>query len=299
MNVIIPAVAPVGLIILIGFIAGRTLPLQHQTLSQLTFYILSSALVVDSLYRTTLSVQSTTDLLVSFTVSSVFLYLVAWGISKLFVRSPDLQKGLLATSIFSNNGNMGLPVTAFAFDAPGLERAIVYMIVSAAFMFCFGPALLKGKGLTYGIRLTLKLPLLWSILLGLSLRTLSIELPFKLDAGIQSLGEAAIPIALILLGMQLASTSLEVGIKEILASGVRLLVAPLITFVVGRALHLENLDLQVLVLQSAMPVAVNSLVLVSEFGGDAGFVARTILTSTLMSFVTLPLTIWLLSLVTA
>ncbi|MBE9167135.1 AEC family transporter [Pleurocapsales cyanobacterium LEGE 06147] len=295
MNVIIPAIAPVGLIILIGFIAGRTLSLQHQTLSQLTFYILSSALVVDSLYRTTLSVQSTTGLLVGFALSSVFLYLVAWGIGKLFVQSPELQKGLLATSIFSNNGNMGLPVTAFAFGPPGLERAIVYMIVSAAFMFCLGPALLKGKGFTYGIRLTLKLPLLWSILVGLSLRILSIRLPFKLDAGIQSLGEAAIPVALILLGIQLASTRFGVGIKEILASGIRLLVAPLITFVVGRTLHLESLDLQVLVLQSAMPVAVNSLVLVTEFGGDAAFVARTILTSTLISFVSLPFTIWLLS----
>ena len=48
-----------------------------------------------------------------------------------------------------------------------------------------------------------------------------------------------------------------------------------------------------LVLQSAMPTAVNSFIIVSEFGGDKDLVARAIVTSTLMSFVTLPMVLWL------
>ncbi|NES00827.1 MAG: AEC family transporter, partial [Symploca sp. SIO1B1] len=56
---------------------------------------------------------------------------------------------------------------------------------------------------------------------------------------------------------------------------------------------LEGLDLQVLVLQAAMPTAVNTIVLVT-FGGDAPRVARTVVVSTLMSFVTLPLVLWIL-----
>ena len=72
----------------------------------------------------------------------------------------------------------------------------------------------------------------------------------------------------------------------------RLLVAPLIAYLVGRTLGLEALDLQVLVVQSAMPTAVNTFILVTEFGGDAAWVARTIVISTLMSFVTLPLVLW-------
>ncbi len=75
----------------------------------------------------------------------------------------------------------------------------------------------------------------------------------------------------------------------------RKLLAPAIAYWVGNSLNIESLDLQVLVLQSAMPTAVNSLVLVSEFGGDKDFVAKAIVTSTIMSFVTLPLILWLLS----
>jgi predicted permease len=290
---ILPAVIPVSLIIVIGFIAGRTLPLDNQTVSKITLYILSPALVFDSLYRTTLSLQNTQDLLVAFALTSCLTYLLVWVISKIGKLTPSLQKGLIATAIFSNNGNIGLPIANFAFGAAGLERAVIYMIGSSILMFCFGPAILKGKGIHYSIRLILKLPLFWSIVAAVGLHLLSFKFPFQIDLAIQELGQAAIPVALILLGMQLSHTQFELRIQEVLAAFLRLLVAPLIAYFIGLNLHLESLSLQILVLQSAMPTAVNSLVLVTEFGGDANFVARSIVTSTVMSFVTLPLILWL------
>jgi len=293
MTVLLPAIIPVALIILIGFIGARTLSLESQTLSQLTLYILAPALVADSLYRTTLSIQTSTVLVASFAITSLLLYLLAWGLGKICKLPEPSQKSLIASTLFPNNGNLGLPVSAFAFNTPGLERAVVYMIASSLLMFGIGPALLKGSRVTKGLRFTLKLPLFWAILGGLSLRLLSIELPLRLDEGIQQLGAAAIPIALIILGMQLASTRFEVGIYEICAATLRLLGGPLIAYIVGTIWQLQGLDLQVLVLQSAMPTAVNTVVLVA-FGGDAPRVARTVVVSTLMSFFTLPLVLWLL-----
>lgn len=292
---LLPAVIPVSLIILIGFIAGRTLPLDNQTVSKITLYVLSPALVFDSLYRTTLSLKSTQDLLIAFALTSCLTYLLVWIISKIAKLTPPLQKGLIATTIFSNNGNIGLPVANFAFGAAGLERAVLYMIGSSILMFCFGPAILKGKGINYSTHLILKLPLFWSIVAAVCLRLLAFKFPFQIDRAIHELGQAAIPVALILLGMQLSHTKFELRIKEIFAAILRLLIAPLIAYFIGLNLHLESLNLQILVLQSAMPTAVNSLVLVTEFGGDANFVARSIVTSTVMSFVTLPLVLWLLS----
>lgn len=63
MTTLLPAVLPVGLIILVGFIIGRNLSLERSTLSQLALYTLSPALVVDSLYRTQLSLASSSKLL--------------------------------------------------------------------------------------------------------------------------------------------------------------------------------------------------------------------------------------------
>ncbi|NEP58041.1 MAG: AEC family transporter [Symploca sp. SIO2G7] len=293
MTALLPAITPVVLIILIGFLSYRTLSLDSRTLSQLTIYILSPALVADSLYRTTLSLKTSAGLVTSVIITSLVLYLLAWGLGKI-CKLPELsQKSLIASTLFPNNGNLGLPVNAFVFNEPGLERAIVYMITAGLLMFSIGPALLKGGGITEGMRLTFKLPLLWAMLGGLSLRLLSVELPLRLDEGIQQLGAAAIPVALIILGIQLASTPFKVGIYEICAASLRLLGGPLIAYIVGQLLQLEGLDLQVLVLQSAMPTAVNTIILVT-FGGDAPRVARTVVVSTLMSFVTLPLVLWII-----
>ncbi len=65
--------------------------------------------------------------------------------------------------------------------------------------------------------------------------------------------------------------------------------SPLLAYGVGRSLGLGGLDLQVLVLQAAMPVAISSVIWVAELGGDVQRVSRTIVLSTLLSFLTLPM----------
>lgn len=289
MITLLPAVLPVGLIILIGFIVGRTLPLQRSTLSQLTLYILAPALVVDGLYRTELSLGASSKLLFGFALTSGTIYILVYLVSKLLGFDPPLQRATTAIVMFPNNGNMGLPVATFALGAAGLDRAIIYMLGSSFLMFCLGPAIIQGKGIIEGLKLTLRLPLLYAILFGVSLRLFAITIPWQLDLAIQQLGAAAIPIALILLGIQLSETSFQPKIKEVMTAIARLAIAPAIAYCFGRWLQLETIDLQVLILQSAMPTAVNSFVLVSEFGGDKDLVARAIVTSTIMSFVSLPI----------
>ena len=288
------AILPIGLIILIGLIAGRSLPLQQQTLSQLTLYVLTPALIIDSLSRNNLSVASSFALLAGFAMTSSILYLTIRLLSNIKYFSRCSRTTLVATSLFPNNGNMGLSVVSFALGTGGLTRAVIYMLCSSVVMYCFGPAILKEQDIISGLKLILKLPLIWALLLGITLRIFSGDVPFKLDLGIQKVGAAAIPIALILLGMQIARTRFELKFSELLAASIRLLIAPSIAYGVGNFLHLTGLDLQVLVLQSAMPTAVSSLVLVSEFGGDKDFTARVIVTSTLLSFISIPIILWLL-----
>ena len=289
MMTLLPAVLPVGLIILIGFVVGRTIKLQRSTLSQLALYVLSPALVVDGLYRTESSLDSSSKLLLGFALTSFSIYILVTLVNRLLSLPAPLSRAITAVVMFPNNGNMGLPVATFALGAAGLDRAIIYMLGSSFLMFCFGPAMIRGNGIIEGFKLTLKLPLLWAILFGLSLRLLSITIPWELDVGIRQLGAAAVPIALILLGMQLSETRFQPGIKEIILAIARLSCAPIIAFAIGTLLQLETLNLQILVLQSAMPTAVNSFVIVSEFGGDKDLVAKAIVTSTVLSFITLPI----------
>ena len=295
MTVLLPAVVPVALIILIGVIAQRYLSLDQSTISQLTLYVLIPALIGDKLYRTTVTLEGATGLVVAFVITSALLYLLVLGINH-WGKLPDtVGKSLLATTVFGNVGNLGLPLNTFAFGEEGLERAIICLITSAILLFSVVPPILKGGGWVYGIRLTLKLPMFWAMIAGITFHLLQVDFPYRLDAGIEQLGKASIPIALLILGMQLASTRFSLGKYELFATGLRLWVAPAIALGVGIMLQLTGLDLKVLVLQTAMPAAVNNVLMAGEFGGEAGRVARTVVVSTLFSFISLPLMLWILT----
>lgn len=297
MTAFIAAVFSVGLIILIGFIAGKTLLIELQTLSQLTVYIMAPALVVDSFYRTTVSFASSAGILLTFFLASFILYLVVKAIAHLLKWSTPMTKSLIASALFPNTGNLGLPLVTFILGTPGLERAIIYLVGSTILMFGVAPSLLKGNNISFDLSFTLKLPLFWAIILGLGLRFFAVKIPFNMDYSIQQLGLASIPLGLIILGIQLSKTSVQFGFNEILATTARLVLAPLITYAIGIAFHLQPLDLKVSVLQSAMPAAVNTVVLTTEFGGEPLYAARTIVLSTLASFVTIPLCMWLFGLI--
>lgn len=289
MTVILSAIIPVSFIIFLGYIAGRKLPLDRSSLALIAIYILSPALIAGNLYRATLSARSALGLIAGFLLTSLSLYLLVKLIGTTIKLSSESYRSLLASSLFPNAGNLGLPLITFSLGTAGLERAVIYLIISSIFIYSVCPALLQANHWQAGLKLTLKLPLLWSILAGLVLRSLSIQLPWRLDDSIEMLGNAAIPLALIILGIQLANTSLQLGKYELTAACLRLLAAPILAYGIGHLLHLETLDLQVLVLQSATPTAVNTVVLVTQFGGDASRVARTVVVSTLLSFITLPI----------
>ncbi len=121
------------------------------------------------------------------------------------------------------------------------------------------------------------------------MRGFSVPLPLGLDEGVHLLGQACIPVMLLTLGIQIARSKPEWGVFELKASGLRLLAAPGLAALAGWALGLERLDLQVLVLQSAMPIAVNAFLMAGEFGGNAPRAARAVVASSVLSFATIPL----------
>ena len=155
------------------------------------------------------------------------------------------------------------------------------------------PIVLKGEGVLKGLRYTLCLPVLWAAIAGIILQGANLELPIPIERGVTLLSDGAIPVALLMLGIQLSETPFIFGRYELMGAGLRLLVSPLLAFNLANLVGLTALDRQVVVLQSAMPVAVNSLIWVTELGGDTVRVARTIVISTLLSLSTLPLVLWL------
>ncbi|HAR69464.1 transporter [Thermus scotoductus] len=289
MQALLNTVLPVALVVFSGYLMGKRIPMDLTTLSRLTLYLLVPALIFDAMYRAEYSREGLVGLALGFTLTYLLLFLAITGMARLLGLSPEAAKSLLVCSLFPNSGNMGLSLVYFALGEEGLRRAVVYFILSSVVMFGLGPAFIRGGGLKEGLLFTLRLPLFYALLLGLLLKTLGVSLPFRLDEGLRLMGQAAIPVLLLTLGMQMSQTRFQVGAFEGVASSLRLLVAPLLAYGVGFILGLPRLEHQVLVLQSATPVAVNAFLLTREFGGEALRVARSVVVSTFLAFLTIPL----------
>lgn len=294
MQALLNTVLPVALVVLAGYLLGKRVPMDLTTLSRLTLYLLVPALIFDAMYRAEYSREGLLGLTLGFALTYGLLYLFIALAGRLLRLSPEAAKGLLVCALFPNSGNMGLSLVYFALGEEGLRRAVVYFILSSAVMFGLGPAFIRGGGLREGLLLTLRLPLFYALFLGLLLKAIGIALPFRLDEGVRLMGQAAIPVLLLTLGMQMAKTRFQVGAFEGVASGLRLLLAPLLAYGVGALLGLPRLEHQVLVLQSATPVAVNAFLMTQEFGGDAVRVARSVVVSTFLAFLTVPLILYLI-----
>ncbi|MEM9484579.1 MAG: AEC family transporter [Cyanobacteria bacterium P01_F01_bin.116] len=295
MWILISAVLPIALVALVGVWVGRVFRLERQTLARLSIYALLPALVLHSLAKTTLDLGSAIAILIAFILNTALLYILAIILGQLLKFSSDEKKSLIATTIFANVGNMGLPFVLFSLGDAGLERAIVYLVGSSLMTASIFPIVLKGEGVLKGLRYTVCLPVLWAAIAGITLQGTETSLPVPIERGITLLSDGAIPIALLMLGIQLSETPFVFGRYELMGAGLRLVVSPLLAFNIAHVVGLTGVDRQVVVLQAAMPVAVNSLIWVTELGGDTVRVARTIVISTLLSFGTLPIILWLSS----
>lgn len=294
-RVLLLAVLPVALVASVGIAVGRAFQLDLRTLARVNIYALLPALVLTGLYESELAIESAAGIVTGFLLNCGVLYGVAIALGRLFRLPKTTRQSLVATTLLANSGNIGLPFVLFSIGEAGLSRAIVYLVSSAIFIATVGPVLLKGEGFTAGLNVTLRLPVFWATLGGMAVLAWEWPIPVPIDRALDLLSGAAIPSALLILGIQLSRTRIAFGRYELFAAGLRLLLSPASAYLIGKALGLAGLDLTVLVLQSAMPVAVNTLIWVSEFGGDTERVAKTIVLSTVMSFITLPGVLWLLS----
>lgn len=279
------ATVPTFLLVILGAFADKWFPnLSIETLSKLSVYLFIPALMFDALVGTSLSASAALKLSLAYV-----LYLAILGLVSL-VGSSGLsavaKRGVIATTLFGNTGNMGLPITLFAYSQAGLERAVVIFVISILFMFSVGPTILSGSSDSLVKRFwsAVKLPPFWATLAAIVFNVLHLPLPVLAESSISLLGGALIPVMLVSLGIQMRRSWVwDVGGPAIRTSLLRLLIGPFIALGVARLLGLASLDTNVLVLSAAMPAAVTMFVVAVEVKGDFAGVARSVVATTVVS----------------
>jgi predicted permease len=289
-DIIYNVIAPIFIVAGLAVLVDRTLRIDARNLSRLVIYLFAPFFVFQGIAQAQLSGDEAGQLVAAASLGALLMALIAWSVAHLSGFDRQLESAFMLTCVLINAGNYGLAFNRFAFGEPGEERALIYFVVTSVVSNTFGVYLAsRGNHSTRRALLNvLKVPLPYAVLLGLAAHVARFELPVPLDRAAGLFSQATVPAMLVVLGLQLSRASVRGRLRPILmATGMRLVIAPLITLGLVLLLGMSGLTRQVAVMQSAMPTAVTTSVLATEFGADAEFVSATILVSTLASVITL------------
>jgi len=187
---------------------------------------------------------------------------------------------------FGNTGNLGLPLALFAFGEVGLGYAVVVFAVGVVWMFTFGLWLMAKH--SNPLR-NLREPMLIASLLGALFLWQGWETPRPLTNALDLLGQMAIPLMLLTLGVAVGRLSPGHVKKALGLSVLKVVLCAATGFAVALALGLGPVPTGVLVVQLATPVPVTVYLLAQKYDTDPEAVAGMVVVSTLLAVGALPL----------
>ena len=287
-------ILPIFLVAAVGYLLARRVGASVKTLSSVAFNALSPCLVFDQLVTSHIT-GSEFGRMATFCVLLTLAMGVAAGLAAIPLRlnRPTLISFLLVV-MFSNSGNYALPVVLFAFGREGLAYASVYFVVSAIVLYTLGVFVAaSGHGnVRQALAGVVRVPALYAVAAAALILTTHTSVPLPVMRPITLLSDAAIPVMLLILGMQFERAVMPDRPAVVtLAVGLSLVAAPVIALALTMLLGLSGVARQVAIVCASMPAAVITTVLALEFDLDAGFATSSVFLSTLLSPFTLVLLI--------
>jgi predicted permease len=205
------------------------------------------------------------------------------------LKRKELSSFLLVV-MFSNSGNYALPLILFAFGSEALAHASVYFVTSAILVYTVGVfiAARGGQDLREASKRLLRVPALYALAAAALLSVFKLTPPRALMRPAGMLSDAALPMMLLILGMQLKRAVASNRPKVVgTAVALSLFVSPIIGIGLSLLLGLSGAARASAITLASMPAAVVTTVLALEFDLDSSFVTSTVFVSTLLSPLTL------------
>ncbi len=287
------------LMIIVGMLLKRFNVLNEQHSSLLSKIVLNISL--PSLIFTNIA---TADIggdmiylpIISFGLSFICI-LIGLAYSKIRGYSKVKTWTIIILLAMMNTAFIGYPIVLGVYGNEGFLHAIFYDLAIAVMFVIFGVTLsnvfggdkreVLKNGLTF-------IPL-WAIVLGIIFNVFNIPMGYVLENSLNYLGNSAIPLIMLSLGLTINFREFRSYLSDTLClSFFRLLLAPVILYVILLWVGFDGLILRVSVLESAMPTAMNALVLAITYDLDVELVSSVVFVTTILSLITLPVIISIL-----
>ncbi|NMD37237.1 MAG: AEC family transporter [Christensenellaceae bacterium] len=220
--------------------------------------------------------------------------LIGLLVSKLLWKNYEKNiRGMLNFgTMFSNSGSMGFVVISMVFGELGVFYSSLYLISTMPLMWTLG---IMQFNETTKTKLTFKKlvsnPNIIVIVIGLLLVLFRVKVPSTIVNIVNGIGGMTAPLTMFLIGAALGECNFKDMFKPIVLklSFVRLILMPLLLWIIYIIFFRGTIAIQVAVVLCAMPIANTTVVLAEEHGQDYRFASISIVASTLLSIITVPL----------
>ena len=287
-------IVPIFIVAGVGFLLARRFGASVKTLSTVAFNSLSPCLVFNQLVTAQVSGSQSLRVAAFCVLLTIAIGLVARLTSMPLRLDRMTLSSFLLVAMFSNSGNYALPVVLFAFGREALSFASVYFVTSAILIYTAGILVAaSGHGsVRLALARLLKVPAIYAVTAAVIVLSTHATVPAAIMRPIGLLSDAAIPIMLLVLGMQLERAVVPKHPLAVAAAVVlSLVVAPSIAFALTWFLGITGAARQAAIVEASMPAAVITTVLALEFDLDAAFSTSVVFFTTLLSPITLVLLI--------
>ena len=273
-----------------GFALARWLGASATTLTHVVFY----ALLPCFAFRLLVTAVESGRQFGRMVLLAVLVMLVMAAVGALVSLALRLGRSesmvFLLVVMFSNGGNYGLPVVSFAFGSEALSYGTVFFLTGSVLTSTVGAFLAAAgrRSARNAAASVLRMPALYGIAAAMVVLATGITVPAALLRPVTMLSDAALPLMILVLGMQLERAAFPKRPALVAAAVcVSLLVAPLVALGLTSLLNVTGAARQAAVVLSSMPVAVATTILAIEFDASPDFVTGAVFLSTILSPITL------------
>jgi predicted permease len=307
---LIPLVAaflPIWLLTAVGYLAARFGLLgpdsaqAENVLGRFVFRVAMPAALFGMLAKTDLHALANTGI-IAFAASAVLTFAVGLTAARRLFRRPLGEQAISGMAAgYVNSANLGIPVAVQVLGSGSFVTTVILLqtvVITPAILTLVdvGNAAARPR-LRQQLLLPLRNPIIVASALGASVSALHWHVPVDLAHSIALLGGAAVPSALIVLGMSLHGRTQKTdaadhrprsGAETVVAVLLKTLFQPAVAYLVARyALHLAAPDLLAVVLCAALPTAQNVFIYAREYRLPVAVPRDTVIFSTLLSMATL------------
>ncbi|MDD4376552.1 MAG: AEC family transporter [Eubacteriales bacterium] len=296
-------IAVIFSIIAIGYIANKTkiLPYEsNQYLVKLMLVITTPFMILSSISSKTLTdetLKQTTEVIIGSLIFFFAAAAVSYVIVKCLKYEPKCDRGILMVVITGvNTGFMGFPITKAIFGDEYFFLMVIENIVLTVYLYSIAVFQMnignEKKQKLSSIFKPLANMCTFAAIIGIVLLFTGTKLPEPILDLATMMGDATIPISMLVVGIQLGQSDLKKIIKNgklIFCSLCNVILIPLLTYLVVNPLSITDATKVILVFAAAFPSAVVTVAVASKEGKNAGLMAEGVALTTLFSLFTLPL----------